>query len=131
MDWMPKARRVRNSARNLVNNSQVGDATSRDSLGLVCDAGELVPQDNAETSNCYRLAAEKKNARAQNEPASMNINGEAVPEDQVNTYMRDSLANGRDLTGSGLAQPFVLFLQPLQLALLLRSIPPYCLRHRQ
>ena len=69
-----------------------GDPTARFDLGYMYDLGEGVPENDAEATRWYRLAAEQGDAYAQTGLGFLYALGEGVPEDYVLAYMWLNLA---------------------------------------
>ena len=63
------------------------------------NAGQGVPQDDAEAVRWYRLAADQGHARAQGNLGVMCGTGEGVPQDYVQAYMWFNLAASRMASG--------------------------------
>ena len=67
--------------------AEQGHAKAQFSLGLMYEAGRVVPQDFAVAVKWYTLAAEQGHPRAQSYLGRMYAEGEGVPVDYVRAYM--------------------------------------------
>ena len=64
-----------------------GLAEAQVDLGMMCDEGTGVPEDDRKAVRWFRLAAEQGNALAQNNLGWMYYEGTGVPEDDVLAHM--------------------------------------------
>ena len=74
---------VAQDINTLMERAQKGDASSQNSLGLMYDNGQGVPQDYVQSMKWFRLAADQGFANAQYNLAVMYDNGQGVPKDYV------------------------------------------------
>ncbi len=63
-----------------------GDADAQNNLGAMYDAGDGIPENDAEAVKWYLLAAEQGNSIAQNNLGAMYFAGEGIEENQVEAY---------------------------------------------
>ena len=75
--------------------AEAGDADAQYNLGVMHDYGQGVPQDDAEASRWWRLAADQGHANAQYNLGFMYSNGSGVPQDYVQMHMWFNLAASR------------------------------------
>jgi TPR repeat protein len=72
--------------------AEAGDAVTQFNLGVMCDNGEGVPENDTEAVRWYRMAAEQGVAAAQVNLGVMCDNGEGVVQDDVRAYLWFNLA---------------------------------------
>ena len=89
------AQTVDDSIPALTSRAQKGNADAQNSLGLMYDNGQGVPQNHAEAVKWYRLAADQGDARAQFNLGFVYADGQGVPQSDVIAHMWYNLAGAQ------------------------------------